>query len=246
MSYQWNWGILLSEVSTGEPTTYLGWFIDGLKVTVTLSLSAWIIALIAGSLFGILRTLPNKWLVGIGATYVTVFRNIPLIVQFFIWYFVLPELVSPALGNWFKGLPPPVQFFSAAVVCLGLFTGARICEQVRTGIHALPPGQKNAALALGFTLPQTYRYVLLPNAYRIIVPPLTSEFLNIFKNSAVASTIGLLELSAQARQLSDYTAHTYESFIVVTVSYALINTLVMLFMRWVERTSRLPGQIGGK
>ncbi len=246
MSYQWNWGILLSAVSTGEPTTYLGWFIDGLKVTVTLSLAAWIIALIAGSLFGILRTLPNKWLASIGAIYVAVFRNIPLIVQFFIWYFVLPELVSPSLGTWFKGLPPSIQFFSSAVICLGLFTGARICEQVRTGINALPPGQKNAALALGFTLPKTYRYVLVPNAYRIIVPPLTSEFLNIFKNSAVASTIGLLELSAQARQLSDYTAHTYESFIVVTASYALINATVMLFMRWVERTSRLPGQMGGK
>lgn len=108
------------------------------------------------------------------------------------------------------------------------------------------PAKKNAALALGFTLPQTYRYVLVPNAYRIIVPPLTSEFLNIFKNSAVAATIGLLELSAQARQLSDYTAHIYESFIVVTASYALINATVMLFMLWVERTSRLPGQIGGK
>jgi glutamate/aspartate transport system permease protein len=246
MSYHWNWGILLSPVSTGEPATYLGWLISGLWVTVSVSLSAWVIALIVGSLFGVMRTAPSKWLAGAGTVYVAIFRNIPLIVQFFTWYLVIPELVPPALGTWFKQLPPNVQFFSASIICLGLFTGARVCEQVRSGINALPRGQRAAGLAVGFTQWQTYRYVLLPVAYRIIVPPLTSEFLNIFKNSAVASTIGLLELSAQARQLVDYTAQTYESFISVTLAYVLINLVVMGLMRVVEAKSRLPGYIGGK
>jgi glutamate/aspartate transport system permease protein len=146
----------------------------------------------------------------------------------------------------FKQSPPGVQFFTSSVVCLGLFTAARVCEQVRSGIDALPRGQRAAGLALGFTQWQTYRYVLLPVAYRIIVPPMTSEFLNIFKNSAVASTIGLLELSAQARQLVDYTAQAYESFIAVTLAYVVINLVVMTFMRWVESKARLPGFIGGK
>jgi glutamate/aspartate transport system permease protein len=246
MSYHWNWGILFSPVSTGEPTTYLGWLISGFWVTVTVSLAAWLIALAVGSFFGVLRSVPNKWASGAGTVYVAVFRNIPLIVQFFIWYLVIPELVPPSLGNWFKQLPPNVQFFSSSILGRGLSTGAGVCEQVRSGINALPRGQRAAGLAVGFTQWQTYRYVLLPVAYRIIVPPLTSEFLNIFKNSAVASTIGLLDLSAQARQLVDYTAQAYESFIAVTVAYVIINLVVMALMRWVEARTRLPGYIGGK
>jgi glutamate/aspartate transport system permease protein len=246
MSYHWNWGVFLSPVSTGEPATYLGWLISGFCVTIIVSLAAWALALVAGSLFGILRTLPNRFLAAIGAGYVAIFRNIPLIVQFFIWYLVIPELVPVPLGNWFKQLPPNAQFFSSSIICLGLFTGARVCEQVRSGIEALPRGQHAAALAVGLTQWQAYRYVLLPVAYRIIVPPLTSEFLNVFKNSAVASTIGLLDLSAQARQLVDYTSQTYESFIAVTLAYMMINLIVMLLMRRLEARTRLPGYIGGK
>ncbi len=246
MAYHWNWGMLLSPVSTGEPTTYLGWLMSGFAITVELSLLAWVVALIVGSFFGVLRTMPGSGARAIGTTFVAVFRNIPLIVQFFIWYLVIPELVPPAIGSWYKQLPPNVQFFSSSVICLGLFTAARVCEQVRSGIEALPRGQRGAAQALGLTQAQTYRYVLLPVAFRIIVPPLTSEFLNVFKNSAVASTIGLLELSAEARQLVDYTAQTYESFIAVTLAYFIINMVVMQAMRWVEKRTRLPGYIGGK
>jgi glutamate/aspartate transport system permease protein len=138
-----------------------------------------------------------------------------------------------------------VQQFAAATACLAFFTGARICEQVRAGIEALSRGQRAAALALGLTLPQAYRHVLLPMAFRIIVPPLTSEMLNLFKNSAVASTIGLLELAAMGRQLVDYTAQPYESFVAVTVAYVGVNLVVMAAMRWVEGRSRVPGFIGG-
>lgn len=246
MFYHWNWGILFSPVSTGEATTYLGWLISGLWVTITVSLSAWILAFIAGSFIGVLRTVPNRWAAGAGAVYVAVFRNIPLIVQFFIWYLVIPDLAPSSIGLWYKQLPPDTQFYSSSIVCLGLFTGARVCEQVRSGINTMPRGQRAAGLAMGFTQWQTYRYVLLPVAYRVIMPPLTSEFLNIFKNSAVASTIGLLDLSAQARQLVDYTAQTYESFISVTLAYVMINLVVMALMRWVEARTRLPGYIGGK
>jgi glutamate/aspartate transport system permease protein len=139
---------------------------------------------------------------------------------------------------------PLAQQFLASMVCLGLFTGARVTEQVRAGINSLPRGQKNAGLALGLTLPQTYRHVMMPMAFRIIVPPLTSEFLNIFKNSAVATTIGLIELSRQAQQLVDYTAQPYEAFIAVTLLYMLINVAVMFLMRWVEGRTRVPGYIG--
>lgn len=245
MAYHWNWGVFVSPTADGS-TTYLGWLLQGLEWTVALSLSAWLVALLLGTLFGVLRTVPSRWLSALGAGYVEFFRNVPLLVQLFTWYFVLPELLPPAWGNAVKQMNPLLQQFLAAWLCLACFTGARVAEQVRAGIESLPRGQKAAALALGLTLPQTYRHVLLPMSFRLIVPPITSEFLNIFKNSAVASTIGLIELSRQAQQLVDYTAQPYEAFIAVTLLYALINVAVMLLMRLVESKSRVPGYIGTK
>jgi glutamate/aspartate transport system permease protein len=239
MDYHWNWGVFLQPSAMGNGT-YLGWMFAGLQLTVMLSLSGWLMALFLGSAVGVLRTLPNRWLGAFAAAYVEVFRNVPLLVQLFAWYFVLPELLPRSIGEAYKQSDPVVQQFVAAAVCLGLFTSARVAEQVRAGILALPRGQRHAGLALGLTLPQTYRYVLLPMAFRIIVPPLTSEFLNIFKNSSVCSTIGLLELAAQGRQLVDYTAQPYESFIAVTMAYMVINVVVMLGMRWVDARVRLP------
>lgn len=246
MSSGWNWGIFLEQAPFGN-TTYLGWIWSGFQVTVALSLCAWVIAFIVGSIFGILRTVPNHFLTTLGACYVELFRNIPLIVQFFIWYLVVPELLPENIGMWFKqDLDPNVQFFVSSMICLGLFTAARVCEQVRAAIQSLPRGQQAAGLAMGLTLPQTYRYVLLPNAYRVIVPPLTSEMLNLVKNSAIASTIGLVDMAAQAGKLLDYSAHAYESFAAITLAYVLINAVIMLIMQQVERKIRLPGNMGSK
>ena len=147
-------------------------------------------------------------------------RNVPLIVQFFTWYLVVPELLPEDIGMWFKAeLDPNIQFFLSSMVCLGLFTAARVCEQVRAAIQSLPRGQKNAGLAMGLTLPQTYRYVLLPNAYRVIVPPMTSEMMNLVKNSAIASTIGLVDMAAQAGQLPGYSGPTRGNFSPLTPSF---------------------------
>ena len=245
MAYNWNWQIFLQPSATGEGT-YIDWLLQGLQWTLMLSLSSWVIALLVGSLVGVLRTVPNRWLSGLATCYVEVFRNIPLLVQLFIWYFVLPELLPVAWGNAFKQMNPLAQQFLAAMLCLGLFTAARVAEQVRAGINSLPRGQKAAGLALGLTLSQVYRHVMLPMAYRIIVPPLTSEFLNIFKNSAVATTIGLIELSRQAQRLVDFTAQPYEAFIAVTLLYVIINVTVMFLMRRLERAVQVPGYIGGK
>ncbi|KIF81160.1 amino acid ABC transporter permease [Noviherbaspirillum autotrophicum] len=242
MNYHWNWDVFFQSAAKNE--TYLDWLLSGARTTLIIGLAGWIIALALGSILGMLRTVPNRFLSGIAATYVEIFRNIPLLVQLFIWYFVMPDLLPG--GDAIKQMNPVVQQYVAAILCLGTFTAARVCEQVRSGIISLPHGQKNAGLALGLTLSQTYRHVILPMAYRIIVPPLTSEFLNIFKNSAVASTIGLLELAAQGRQLVDYTAQPYESFIAVTLLYVVINITVMLLMRWIEGRTRVPGYIGSK
>jgi glutamate/aspartate transport system permease protein len=174
---------------------------------------------------------------------VEVFRNIPLLVQMFIWYFVLPEIVPEALGNWLKGGMPMPEFWNA-VLCLGFYTASRVAEQVRSGIQSISVGQTYAGLAVGLTQPQVYRHVLLPMGYRIIIPPLTSEFLTIFKNSSVALTIGVLELTAQARQISEYTFRTFEVFTVATVVYVLITLAVTVAMRALEKRVRVPGYLG--
>lgn len=245
MAYHWNWNVFLQPTAIGDDH-YLGWLLTGLKWTLTLSCAAWILALAVGTAIGVLRTARRRWVATLASAWVELFRNIPLLVQLFLWYFVLPELLPARLGDAFKQSDPLGQQFVAALVCLGLFTSARVAEQVRAGIESLPPGQAQASRALGLGPWQTYRFVLLPQTGRIIMPPLTSEFLNIFKNSAVATTIGLVELSRQAQQLVDYTAQPYEAFIAVTLLYVLINVTVMACMDRLERYGRLPGPGGGR
>ncbi|HSZ27851.1 MAG TPA: amino acid ABC transporter permease [Chthoniobacterales bacterium] len=240
-----DWNIFFKPAFDGSGT-YLRFLLVGFEWTLLLSILAWILAFVIGSIIGVIRTLPGKFLPTIGAIYVEIFRNIPLLVQLFLWYFVLPEII-PGLGTWFKqGLSPLLQQLITGVLCLGFFTAARVAEQVRSGINALGSGQRGAGLALGLDLSQVYRLILLPVAYRIIVPTLTSEFLNTIKNSAVASTIGLAELSRQSQQLGEFTAHWYEAFIAVTLLYGMINIIVMVAARYLERAARLPGYIGGK
>jgi len=179
---------------------------------------------------------------GIGTVYVTIFRNVPLLVQMFLWYFVFPELLSEEAGRWVKrDLPLPEV--TTAVVALGLYTASRVGEQVRAGINAITQGQHYAAMAMGLTQIQVYRYVLLPVGYRIIIPPLTSEFLGIFKNSSLALTIGVLELTARTRQIEEYTFQGFEAFTAATVLYITVTAIVMAIMRVVEAKARIPGMI---
>jgi glutamate/aspartate transport system permease protein len=242
VNYNWNWGIFWQPAPDGVGT-YMSWLIAGLGWTLGTALLAWVIALGIGSILGVIRTTPVKWAVRLGNAYVELFRNIPLLVQMFLWFFVLPELVPKAIGDTIKQMPPPWAAFVPAVLCLGFYTAARVAEQVRAGIQSLPRGQNMAGTALGLNTPQAYRYVLLPQAYRIIMPPLTSEFLNIIKNSSVALTIGLMELTARARAMQEFSFQVFEAFTAATVIYILVNIVVVLGMRWLERKIAVPGLI---
>jgi len=242
MKYNWNWGIFWQPAADGSGT-WLHYLLVGVVWTLGTALAAWLIALAVGSVLGVMRTTPSKWAVRLGNAYVEFFRNVPLLVQMFLWFFVLPELLPTAIGDWIKQMPPPWSAYLPAVLCLGFYTAARVAEQVRAGIQSLPRGQMMAGTAVGFTLPQAYRYVILPQAYRIILPPLTSEFLNIIKNSSIALTIGLLELTARARAMSEFTFQVFEAFTAATVLYLLINIVVVFGMRWVERRLVVPGLI---
>ncbi|MBI2509380.1 MAG: amino acid ABC transporter permease [Betaproteobacteria bacterium] len=242
MQYHWNWSIFWAQAPDGTGV-YFGWLISGLGWTLATALSAWLIALALGAAIGTLRTTPLAWAARLGNAYVELFRNIPLLVQMFLWYFVLPELLPAALGDAMKQMTPPWASFWPAVLCLGFYTSARVAEQVRAGIQSLPRGQQMAGTALGLTLARAYRHVLLPQAFRIILPPLTSEFMNIIKNSAVALTIGLMELTARARAMQEFSFQVFEAFTAATVIYICVTLVVVFAMRHLERRVQVPGLI---
>jgi glutamate/aspartate transport system permease protein len=237
-----NWGILLQQ-EPGGSGTWLHYLLVGLEWSVVTALCAWAIALVIGSIVGTLRTTTHPWVVRLGNAYVEIFRNIPLIVQMFLWFFVFPELLPKGLGDSIKQMNPLVNSFITAVLCLGIFTSVRVAEQTRAGIQSLPRGQRMAGTAMGLTQAQTYVHVILPQAFRIILPPLTSEFMNVIKNSSVAYTIGLLELTGRAKAMQEMTFNVFEAFAAATVLYLMVNLIVVFGMRIVERKVRVPGLI---
>lgn len=241
MNYQWNWGVFLQETPEGG-TRYWEMLLSGLGWTLAVAVVAWLIAMIAGSFIGTLRTVEQRWIARLANAWVELFRNIPLLVQMFLWYFVIPEFVPP-LKNWMISTEPVYAQFLSAVLCLGLFTSARIAEQVRAGIQSLPRGQRYAARALGLTPVQVYRHVLLPMAFRIIIPPLTSETMNLIKNSSIALTIGLAELTFRARELGEYTFNFFEAFTAATLIYIVISMVANRGMAFIERRAAVPGLI---
>ncbi len=222
-------------LGSGRDITYLNWIFTAWGWTVSVSLTALLIALLVGSLIGVIRTLPDSpWLVRLGNAWVEMFRNVPLLVQIFLWYHVMPTLVPPM-----RDLPP----FVLVVLALGFFTSARIAEQVRAGIQALPKGQRYAGMAMGFTTFQYYRYVLLPMAFRIIIPPLTSETMNIFKNSSVAFAVSVSELTMYAMQVQEETSRGIEVYLAVTALYMVSALTINRVMAVIEKRSRVPGMI---
>jgi glutamate/aspartate transport system permease protein len=227
--------VLLQDTGGGE--TYLNWLMTAWGWTMSVALCALVIALLAGSLMGILRTTPSKGLVLLGTAWTELFRNIPLLVQIFLWYHVLPSMFKVLQG---------VPSFVLVVFALGFFTSARISEQVKAGIQALPKGQRYAGLAMGFTLPQTYRYVLLPMAFRIVIPPLTSESMNIVKNSSVAFAVSIAELTMFALQAGEETSRNIEMYLVVTALYFVSAFSINRIAQFIEKRVQVPGMIGGK
>ena len=229
----WDWKIFLNDDGSGR--TYLQWMLDAWVWTLSVAGASWVVAMIFGALVGTLRTLPNNpWLVRLANAWVELFRNVPLLVQIFIWYFVIPK-IFPAM----KELPS----FVLVVFALGFFTSARIAEQVRAGVQALPRGQRYAGMAMGFTTAQTYRYVILPMAFRIIIPPLTSESMNLLKNSSVAFAVSIAELTMFAMQAQEETSRGIEIYLAVTALYAISAFAVNRVMALVEKKLQIPGLV---
>ena len=235
MNYQWNWSLLLKE-------PYAGWLMMGLGWTIALSIAGWLIALPLGTTIGIARTSSSRWVLRLSGFYVSVFRNIPLLLQMFVWFFVVPELLPAKLGLWFKRDLPNPEFWTA-VLALAFYTSGRLAELFRAGLQAVPRGQRMAADATGMNRAQALRYIVMPQALRIILPPLTSEFLSIVKNSSLALTIGVLELTAQSRQIENFTFHGFDAFGAATAFYVLVALVLNLVMVRLQRTSAFPAAV---
>ena len=235
-------GIFLEQIPDGDGPWWQS-LASGLEWTLVVAAAAWIVAFAIGSVVGIARTTDRAWLVRLGGAYVELFRNIPLIVQFFLWFFVVPGVI-PAVKRWVVSVDPLTYQLITAVACLGLFTAARLAEQVRAGIQSLSRGQRDAARALGLSQVQTYRHVLLPMAYRIIIPPLTSELMNLIKNTAVAYSIGLTELFFRTREMGEMTFRYFEAFAAATAIYVVIAFASNRAMALLERKVAVPGYIG--
>ena len=229
----WDWQVFLQDTGAGE--TYLDWMLSAWGWTMSVALLSLAVALVVGSLMGILRTVPSRPLVSVGNTWTELFRNIPLLVQIFLWYHVIPQIFRPL---------QQVPSFVLVVVALGFFTSARISEQVKAGIQSLPRGQRYAGLAVGLTLPQTYRYVLLPMAFRIVIPPLTSESMNIVKNSSVAFAVSIAELTMFAMQAQEETSRGIEVYLAVTALYFVSAFVINRAMLFIEQRVQVPGMIG--
>lgn len=227
--------------TTADGDLYISWLLSGLCWTLALALSAAVFSFVLGILVGVARNSRNLIAAIAGRVYVQLFRNIPLIVQMFLWYFVAPDLLPTSWGDAVKQLGPPWGSFWPALICLSLYTGARVAEQIKSGLASIPCGQREACEALGLTTAERYRKVLLPQALRVVIPTLTSEAMGVFKNTSVALTIGLVELTSQAQQINEFTYKTFAAFSAATVCYMGLAMFVYVVMWGIERAMRVPG-----
>lgn len=234
--YEFDWSVLWRE-------PYGGWMLQAIFTTIHLSLLGWIIACILGLTVGTLRVFPFRIARAIGTAYVEVIRNIPYLVQLFMWYFMVPLLLPKTAQIWINTNVPNIAYWTG-VICLGVYTASRVAEHLRAGMHSIPAEQYRAASSTGLSTFQTYRYVILPYGIRIVMPPLTTEFLTCFKNSALTMTIGVLETTGMAYLIDSYTWHGLETTSGAMVVYMFTTMCIVLFMGWVESRISIPGMLG--
>ena len=233
MQYQFDWSVLWRGQSRD-------WLLQGLLTTLEISALAWLLALALGVLSGALRTVPFPPLRALATFYVEFFRNVPLLVWMFFWYFAVPPLLPRPVQDWLFNHGAE---FWAGMFALGVYHGARFSEVIRSGIQSIPKTQFEAAVSTGLTVAQAYRLIIIPIALRLIVPPMTNESLNLLKNSSIALTISVAELTFQTRQIETYTAKAIEALTAGTLIYLALCVSIASIMARVERRIAIPGLI---
>jgi His/Glu/Gln/Arg/opine family amino acid ABC transporter permease subunit len=233
MAYDFRWSVLWE-------APHVTWLLDGFLTTLRISAISWIFAVFLGILFGALRTVPFRPLRAVATAYVEFFRNVPLLVWLFFWYFGAPEVLPEAIRQW---LIHHGMEFCSAVAAISIYHGARMSEVIRAGIQSIPKTQFESGIATGLSLSETYRLIVIPIALRLIVPPVTNESLNLLKNSSLAMTIGVGELTFATRQIETYTAKAFEAFTAGTLIYLGLCLGIAYIMNRVEKKFAIPGLI---
>lgn len=226
-SYQFDWAI----VTSGQ---YFEWLVSGLKITLELSVVSVALSFFLGLLIAVMRMSTVKPVLWFSHAYLEFFRNTPLLVQLFFWYFGSYKILPESINNWLNS----TNFeFGAAVIALTIYTSAFIAEDIRSGVRSIPKEQMEAARSSGFSYLRSMQYIVLPQAVRITIPPLINQFLNLTKNSSLAMTIGVAELTYQARQVESYTFKGFEAFTAATLVYLalslIITAMVTLYSKYV-------------
>ena len=237
MGYELQWSILWQ-------SPYREWILDGLSLTFQISLISWVCALVLGILIGMLAESPLRPLQYLSTAYVEIFRNIPLLVQLFLAYFVVPLLLPMQLRRQLYDLGWEM---GSAIFTLSLYTSAKLAEHVRAGLNTVGRGIRQGALSTGLTWWQMEIYVVVPLLLRIIVPSITSEFLTIFKSSSLAMAVGVVETTYVTQRIGFHTFRWIEANTMGTVVYLLTAWAVAILMGAIERHVRVPGllQRGG-
>lgn len=202
---------------------YFDMYRDGFVVTLTISFIALIASFIIGAIVAVMRITPIAPLRWIGAAYVEFFRNIPLLVIVFFFY-----IGTPALGLTFSG-------FTAGTIGLSIYTSAFIAEAIRSGILAVPKGQMEAARSSGLTYIQTMRMIILPQAVKIVIPPIGNQFINLVKNSSILALIACAELMYQADLISAKTYVVFDVYIFAAMFYLVITIPLSLGVAYLEK-----------
>jgi len=233
--YNFKWSILWQE-------PYGMWLVQGIGYTLLIGACAWVIAFILGVFIGTLRVTNLRLLRFIGTLYTEVFRNIPFIVQIFFWFYAAPMLFGPVLGPVINKIPNLSLY--VAIIGLGLYTASRVAEHVRAGYASISRDQYQAALSTGMSQIQMYRYVIIPYCLRLIIPPITTEFLTIFKNTSIAMVISVPETTFMTYQIDAETFHGFEATTAAMVIYFFIGMAVVKIMDLVEGKFKIPGMTG--
>jgi len=235
LAYEFRWSVLWQQ-------PYGQWMLEGIWTTIQLGFISWVIALLIGTFVGACRITPHKPLRLLATLYTEFFRDIPLLVQLFFWYFAAPQVLPAPLKLYIYRQLPHAEFW-IVVIALSIYTSSRVAEQIRSGLQSIPVDQFHAALSTGLTNFQMYRYVTIPLAVRIMIPPLTTEFLTIFKNTSLAMTVGVLETTFMSQQVEAYTFRGLEATTAACLVYLAITMSVVFIMGRVEKKLAVPGLI---
>ncbi|MGD8388626.1 MAG: amino acid ABC transporter permease [Desulfobacteraceae bacterium] len=236
LNYDFDWSLLWQ-------APYGAMLLRGILTTVHLSLFAWALAVMLGVTVAVMRVLPWHALRILGSAYVQVFRNTPLLVHLFFWYFAAPMLLPKAAQIWLYDTVADYAYY-AGVVGLGTYTASRVAEQFRAAFQSIPQDQYRAAYATGLGACQVYRHVIIPYAFRLILPSFTTEFLTCFKNSALTMTIGVMEATHTAYYIDSFTWHGLETTTAASLVYLSISGIVILLMARIESRLKIRGMMG--